>query len=270
LFRLLSEAHVPFAVSDNVDILKTRKFDVVVTGDWAPKELEQYAENGGRVMIVSHAIPEFPVTTVVSRSNDVKGYLRVRSHQALPSLANTDLVMTNGPFTELESNGNNAPLTLIPPSMIGPPELVHVDMTDTNKPGLVFVPKGKGRVAWIPWDLAALYYRESLPAHAGIFRDVLRTLNPEWQIETDAHPLVEITWMKQNGKNILHLINLSGHSETGYFPPIAMTNIHLKIEGSFGEARALRSASDLKIKKMGGYSELTLPQLSDYEAIVLK
>lgn len=270
LFRLLSEAHVPFAVSDNIDILKTKKFDVVITGDWAPKELEQYAENGGRVMIVSHAVPEFPVAKVLSRSNDVKGYFRVRSHQALPSLANTDLVMTNGPYTELESNGGNAPLTLIPPSMIGPPELVHVDMTDTNKPGLVIVPKGKGMVAWIPWDLAALYYRESLPAHAGIFRDVLRTLNPQSQIETDAHPLVEITLMKQNGKNILHLINLSGHSETGYFPPIAMTNIHLKIEGSFGEAKALRSSAAIKVKKIAGYSELTLPRLTDYEAIVLQ
>ena len=85
----------------------------------------------------------------------MKGYFRVRDHGHLPSLKDTDLMMTNGPYTEVKADAPSW-LTLIPPSMIGPPEFVHLDMKDTDKPGLVMASRGAGSVAWIPWDLAAL------------------------------------------------------------------------------------------------------------------
>ena len=56
--------------------------------------------------------------------------------------------------------------------MIGPPEFVHIDMKDTDTPAIATERIGKGTVVWIPWNLGGLYYRLSLPAHAGLFRDV--------------------------------------------------------------------------------------------------
>jgi len=268
LFRLLSEEHVPFAVSDNMDWLGKRKFDLVIASDWAPRELEQYVAAGGHVLIASPQAPEFPVASVVRTSKDVKGYFRVRDHAQLPSLKDTDLLMTNGPFTEVKTDGKPL-VTLVPPSLIGPPELVHVDMKDTDTPGLVMMKHGAGEVAWFPWDLAGLYYRESLPAHAALFKDVMDRLNPHRQLLTDAHPLVQMTWMKQNGRQLLHLINMSGHSETGYFPPVPMSNIRVRLEGSFANAKSLRSPAHLPVKVTGGYTELTLPQLTDYELVVV-
>ncbi len=53
LFRLLTEEHIPFAVSDNMDWLGKREFDLVIAADWAPAGLKQYAESGGRVLIAS-------------------------------------------------------------------------------------------------------------------------------------------------------------------------------------------------------------------------
>ena len=55
LFRLLTEEHIPFAVSDNMDWLGKREFDLVIAADWAPAGLKQYAESGGKVLIVSAA-----------------------------------------------------------------------------------------------------------------------------------------------------------------------------------------------------------------------
>ena len=78
-----------------------------------------------------------------------------------------------------------------------------------------------------------MYYRHSLPAHAGLFRDVVDRLNPRRQLRTDAHPLVEMTLMRQGGRTLLHLINLSGHSQTGYFPPVPMRDIHIEVAGEF-------------------------------------
>ena len=61
IFRLLNEEHIPFAVSDNMDWLGKREFDVVIATDWAPAGLKEYAERGGKVLIVSAAKPEFDV-----------------------------------------------------------------------------------------------------------------------------------------------------------------------------------------------------------------
>ena len=268
LFRLLSEEHMPFAVSNNMRWLGTRDFDLVIAADWAPQELRGYAENGGHVLIASPREPQFHLAEIVRKWPDLKGYFRVRDHSLFPSLHATDLLMLNGAYTQL-ADDPKASLTLMPPSMIGPPEKVHVDWKDTQQPGLVVRQVGKGTVAWIPWDLGALYYRDSLPAHAGLFHDVVDRLNPTRQLRTNAHPLVEMSWMQQGDRKLLHLVNLSGHSQTGYFPPLPMTDIHIEIAGHFNEATSVHTPRQLPVHFEGGYSSFTLPRLTDYELIVL-
>jgi hypothetical protein len=269
LFRFMSEEHVPFAVSDNMDWIGRREFDLVVVADRAPAALRPYLESGGKVLIVSATPPAFQVAPVVGTQAEVRGYIRVRDHAQFPSLRDADVVMLNGPFTEVKSEGSAA-LTLIPPSMIGPPELIHVDMRDTGVPGIVFREIGKGMVAWIPWNLGGLYYRHSLPAHAGLLRDVLARLIPQRQLETDAHPLVEMSLMRQGGRTLLHLINLSGHSQTAYFAPIPMGPIRVRVAGEFRSARAVRSGVELPVRVDGGHTEWSLPRLADYELVVLR
>ena len=142
-------------------------------------------------------------------------------------------------------------------------------MRDTSTPAIVSRNMGRGSVVWLPWELGALYYRHSLPAHAGLFHDVVDGLYPQRQLKTNAHPLVEVTLMRQGGQTQIHLINLSGHSQTGYFSPIPMREIRLELLGAFHSARALRGAVDLKVQKRGVYSEIVVPELRDYELVVL-
>jgi hypothetical protein len=267
-FRLLSEEHIPFVVSDNLNWLGKRDVDVVVATDWAPAGLRQYVERGGRVLVMSASKPELEIVPVDHTESDVKGYIRIRDHAVFPSLKDTDLLLLNGPFTTVKGTGEN-PLTLIPPSMIGPPEFVHIDMKDTDVPAIARVKMGKGEAVWIPWDLAGLYYRLSLPAHAGLFRDVFNWLDTQRQIRTDAHPLVEMTFMHQGGHTLLHLVNMSGHSETGYFSPLPMQNIRVNVAGRFSSAHTVRSPGKLETRLSQGYSQFTIPRLGDYELVVL-
>jgi hypothetical protein len=265
LFRLLSEEHIPFAVSSAVK----DSYELVIASGRAPRSLLPFVEHGGKLLIVSSQPPEFDIARVVSRSDDVKGYVRVRNHTMFPSLNLTELLMLNGPFTEVEGNGSDS-LTLVPPSMIGPPEKIHVDMRDTTVPAIVTRGIGKGTVIWIPWELGALYYRHSLPAHAGLFRDTLNTLQPRRQLKTNAHPLVEMTLMQRGSETFVHLVNLSGHSQTGYFPPIPMRSIQVEVEGRFKSAAAVRRPGNLPVRPAGGYTTFTIPELRDYEMVVLK
>ena len=103
----------------------------------------------------------------------------------------------------------------------------------------------------------------------GLFHDVVDRLNPARQLRTNAHPLVEMSWMQQGDRKLLHLMNLSGHSQTGYFPSLPMTDIHIEIAGHFKEATSLRTSRQLPVHFEGGYSSFTLPRLTDYELIVL-
>jgi len=81
---------------------------------------------------------------------------------------------------------------------------------------------------------------------------------------------VELSLMRQNGRTLLHLINLSGHSQTGYFSPIPMTDIHVEIAGHFRSARTLRSPGEIRIQARDGYATFTVPRLRDYELVVLR
>jgi len=269
VFRLLTEEHIPFAVCDNMRWLGSRDFDLVIATDGAPARLREYVERGGRTLLLGARPPEFDVRRVIRSVPDLKGYVRVRDHKLYPSLRDTDLLMINGPFTELEGDGTRS-LSLVPPSMIGPPEKIHVDMRDTTTPGVVSSAIGQGLVTWVPWDLGALYYRHSLPAHAGLFRDLVTALYPERQVKTDAHPLIELTFMEQGRRRLLHLVNLSGHSQTGYFAPVPMRNIRISVAGEYRRARTVRAPGALSLRVEGARTVFTVPLLRDYELVVLE
>ena len=68
-----------------------------------------------------------------------------------------------------------------------------------------------------------------------------------------SHPLVELTVMRQPAKSrtLVHLVNLSGHSQTGYFPPIEMRDIRIELEGTFRLARSAVLGTSLPIRPEG-------------------
>jgi hypothetical protein len=49
-----------------------------------------------------------------------------------------------------------------------------------------------------------------------------------------------------------------------------MSGIQAQLAGSFKTARSLRTPGNLPVKLNSGYTEFTLPQLTDYELIVLE
>jgi hypothetical protein len=273
-FRLLSEQHIPFAVSDNLKWLDdpARAFDLVIAPSGATPELDRYVRQGGRLLIAGPAPPPLPVGKVIGARGHTQGSWRVHNHQLLPSLSNTKLLFLDGEYLEMEPLDKPL-LTLIPPAMFGPPEKVWVDKVETRIPGLVLKDHGKGRIGYIPWDVGGLYYRHSSQGHGGLMADVIDHLLPQGrQLKTDAHPLVEITVMKQPRQNraLIHFVNLSGHSDTAYFEPLEMRNITVELARVFGRATAVGLNQNLRMAGTGRYRSFTLPGLKAYEVVVLE
>ncbi len=269
MFRILSQEHVPFGVVDNTSWIGKRDVDLVVaTGD-VPKELEQYVRDGGHLLIASSTAPPMDMGKTVKLWKDPDGaYFRIRDKNMFPSMKDINVTMMYGDYLQVDAKG---PLTFIPPSMYGPPEFVHVDWKDTDAPGLIIKQFGRGTVAWLPWNLGEIYYMHSSEAHARLIHDLIDRLLPNGrQLITNAHPLVDITLMKQGDHHLIHLVNLSGHSETAYFDPVPMANIELKVKGTYHRASAIRGGQKLPISQSGDYSTLTLPSLIEYEMIELQ
>lgn len=267
-FRLLSEEHIPFAVSDEVG---DRPYDLVIAPSGAPAGLEQSVRDGGRLLVAGAVEPAFPVRPVVARRPHTQGSWRVHDHALLPSLARTNLLFLDGEYVELLPLEKPV-LTLIPPAMFGPPEKVWADKVETEIPGLAFADLGRGRVAWIPWDVGGLYYRHSSRGHGGLMADVIDRLLPDGrQLRTSAHPLVEITVMRQaeRDRTLVHLVNASGHAGTAYFEPIEMREVALDLDGDFARARAMVLGETLPVTRAGGRVRFVLPRLGAYEVVVL-
>jgi len=185
-----------------------------------------------------------------------------------PSLKDTEVVFMYGDYLQVAAA--DSPLTFIPPSMYGPPELVHVDWKDTTDPGLVIKKIGQGKIAWMPWDLGGLYYKHSSEAHSRLLSDLIDAMLPAGrQLTSNAHPLVQITFMRQRDRHLMHFINLTGHSDTAYFNPIPISGIHVRVKGNFRTANAVRSKQDIAVKNDAGFSEFTLPALDEYELVDL-
>jgi hypothetical protein len=157
--------------------------------------------------------------------------------------------------------------------MFGPPEKVWVDKVETEVPGLAFADIGRGRAAWIPWDVGGLYYRHSSRGHGGLMADVIdHLLTAGRQLRTTAHPLVEITVMEQpaHDRTLVHLVNASGHADTAYFEPIEMRDLAVELAGDFARARAMVFGQTLPLARSAGRTRFTLPRLGAYEVVVLE
>lgn len=276
-FRLLTEQHIPFAVTINSKWLddETRHYDLVIAPDGATPELERYVRAGGRLLIAGPIPPpdNFTIAKVANAERSAQGAWRIHDHETLPSLKDTNLLFLNGAYVELEPTSDPPLLTLIPPAMFGPPEKVWVDKVETRIPGLVLAKHGEGRIAYIPWDVGGHYYRQSSEGHAGLMTDVIDHLLPRpRQLKSNAHPLVEITVMRQPEQNrtLVHFVNLSGHSDTAFFSPIEMRDIRVELDEPFTGARAIALNQPLTLTRKDTRTIFTLPRLEGYDVVVLE
>ena len=273
-FRLLSEQHIPFVVSENLRWIDEdpRRFDLAIVPSRPPREIERYLRAGGRVLVAGTTPPEVPEGRFAGRRNKTQGYWRVHDRSLLPSLKDTDLIFLDGEYLEMTPIDRPA-LTLIPTAMFGPPEKVWGDKVETTIPGLAFADHDKGRIAYIPWDVGGLYYRHSSQGHAGLIADVIDRLLPDGrQVKTNAHPLVEMTVMDQPARQrtLVHLVNATGHSDTAYFPPVELRDIRIALARDVRRATAASSGASLPVTVEGNYRVFTLPRLSAYEVVVIE
>jgi hypothetical protein len=293
IYRILTESHIPVVVSETIETITQQpgQFDLVIVTPGAPvKDIEYFVRTGGRVLYIGEE-PAFGIPSPI-RQHDLTNvaYIEIRNRHLFPSLKGITYLMATSmcPYTVIDIFSKSevktmrfieypedpgASLSFVPPMIENPAEVSQSDLKQTQIPALILRDHGAGRIAFLPWDLGALYDRMAITSHANLLTDLLDQLLPAGrQLETDAHSSVEmvLAYQQKTGRHYLHLINLSGQTQNNYMDAIMMGPIRISIIGKFKAAKAREANLGLPISYTNGRSEFTLPLLKEYEVIVLE
>jgi hypothetical protein len=149
--------------------------------------------------------------------------------------------------------------------------------SDSGIPGLVASEAaGGGRVAYLAADLDRRYLRELMPDHANLLANLVRwAARDSVPLHVEGAGLVDCHLYQQQGKAILHLVNLT-NAATWRAPideliSVGPFRVRIKLpEGVSGRtARLLVSAGPVPVAVVRGWAELQVKSILDHEVIVL-
>ena len=157
--------------------------------------------------------------------------LEVDDKEYFPSLVERDLLYFGDIFIfadyEDEALGH---LRLIPPHNYGPPERCYWKV-ETDIPGLLDYPHGKGRAIYLPWLPGRLFYREGHDNTPVFVHDLLKNLAGIEGIGGTLSPMVEASMAVGPNKSfmLLQLVNGSGHFGNTFYKPAKMHDITIDV-----------------------------------------
>ena len=108
-FRLLTEEHIPFVVSENLRWLEDgSRYDLVISPGAPPPALEGYVRQGGRLLVAGTTPPSLPIGAIAGRRS-TQGYWRIHDRSRFPSLKDTSLIFIDGEYLEIAPLPQSAP-----------------------------------------------------------------------------------------------------------------------------------------------------------------
>jgi hypothetical protein len=166
-------------------------------------------------------------------------------------------------------------LGLIPNAMYGPPEKCYYEDV-TRIPGLISNQFGKGRFAYLPWPVGAMYEHRSHHGHHALVKSVIRNvLDYSPRLEVEASPLLEVAHQVAQDRAFewIGLANHSGQVGTAFHAPIPIRNVVIRYKKTKvpRAVRLLRSDQQVRSEvDPDGSLLIRVPELRDFEVVVLE
>jgi hypothetical protein len=275
MINVLSQSHIPHRIILDSKIknhLEDTKLFIATST--VSDELLEAVNQGKNLIVIGTTPPKIFANDVIRRieAKDMnRSYWSVSDTKIFPKTSKLKLIYCASDYVELKPDPA-ANLLLIPPAMSSPPELAGNGMKVSDKPGLVIRKYGKGSIAYIPWNAGAVYSSQANGSINLLFNELIDHLTKgERQVITDAHPLVEISLMRNTdqGALLLHLINNTGQLHGANDTLIPLSNMNFKIKGEFKkvswpDGKLITS----KIEK--GYTSFVVDRLDAYTFVVFK
>ncbi|MBN2349791.1 MAG: beta-galactosidase [Bacteroidales bacterium] len=275
MINILSESHIPFKIimEDKFDehLEDTRLF--IAFGE-IPRSLREAVIRGKNLLVIGNYPPclvKDEVVGQISAKELLRSYWAINNSDIFPETSKRKFIYNTSDYTELKPD-TSAPVLLSPPAMSAPPELAGNGITISNKPGLVIRKFGEGTLAYIPWNITAMYNEQASSSIELLLNELTDyLLEDSRQVITDAHPLVEISLMKNTDKNVLllHMINNTGQLHGSHSQLIPLVDMNFNIRGEFKKVYTAEGTM-LKSEIKNGYTNFTVKRLEAYELVVME
>ena len=175
------------------------------------------------------------------------------------------------------------PSAVYEPVEVAPGGTVAVDIvmgTDAEPlfPGLIVSRYGKGKVAYVPAALDAMYRQTRIRQFADFLRDVVAYVSPDGlPYEIDAPSTLIANMMSRGNTRVLHLINWTGckhessQQNVYYIPPIENVVVRYKVpRGKRVTGVRLFVPADYSQRVEQDVLHVTLPKVDKYQGLIIE
>jgi hypothetical protein len=169
-----------------------------------------------------------------------------------------------------------SPLTLIPTYPDLPMEDVYPRVSHTETRELYLRDLGRGRVAYIPWDIDRTFWDVMCVDHGRLLRNAFTwALNEPPVVEVSGPGLLDVTHWRQRTSITVHLVNLTNpmmmKGPLREFIPVGPERIRIRLpEGARARSvRLLRAGTSPHVDEAGGVLSVTVPVVIDHEVIAI-
>lgn len=195
-------------------------------------------------------------------------------HPALSGFDETDIIPFGGTIAPLQlDSGAQALLTFVPEFPIYPPETSWMREPKTDIAGLVI----HGRAAYLAADLDRRYGRDGLPDHGDILINLLRwAAGDSIPLHVTGHGLVDCNLYSQDGRLVLHLVNLtaagSGREPIDDLVPVGPLSVRVRLSnGARGRSVRLLVSGKIAMSRLeNGWAAFDVGSIADHELAVIE
>lgn len=242
MYHSLIEDRMPFEMVNDrlLDEERLKAFKLLVLPNIAAlsaaqcKQLRQFVEGGGSIVATYETslydeegkpLNNFGLSELfgVTYNGAVEGpmqnsYLRLKSdgvtnnfHPILKGLEDAYRIINGTHRVKVLPTTNfPSPVTLVPTYPDLPMEDVYTRVPDTDIREVYLREIGKGRVAYIPWDIDRSFWQILSSDHGRLLANIIRwALNEEPVIEVKGPGVIDVTVWRQQHSMTAHLVNLT-------------------------------------------------------------
>jgi hypothetical protein len=205
----------------------------------------------------------------------VQGYARKHgSHEILAGLDGTDVVPADFydcAAARRDGSAAEFPLTLYPSFRVFPEGLSYSTTEKTEVPLCAANTFSAGRAAYFNWPIDKAFWKIGYTDHRTLIVNAV-----EWarhnspRIKIEAPSSLDVTVRTQNGRTMIHFINMTGGRRL-LSEVVPVRDVIVSIPGNaFGRAFLLSSGARLPLRVEDGWSIVSVPIVTDYEVLVVE
>jgi hypothetical protein len=169
-----------------------------------------------------------------------------------------------------------SPVTLIPSYPDLPMEDVYPRVPRTDTRELYLRDLGRGRVAYIPWDIDRTFWEVMSPDHGRLLRNVITwTMNERPIVEVEGRGVIDVTAWRQRDSMTVHLVNLTNpmmmKGPLRETMPIGPLTVRVRVPSGLTPRKVhlLTAGTTLQPQQASGMMTLTVPTVDVHEVVAI-